>query len=220
MIDTFLFDFDGTVADSIPGIMATLDKTRNAMNIPFDLDYAKSLIGTPLVNMGVDLCGKDLAAEFVETYRACYLSEGAEMIRYFDGMEELISDLNRAGLTCAIVTSKRRDSLDRNLDFLKGHALFDLIVTKESTDFFKPHPAPVEYALTGLNVEAKQAVMIGDTHYDIECGTGAGVKTIGVTWGAEPERELQKAHPDELVHTPEELRRICFALAGKEDKQP
>ena len=217
MIDTFLFDFDGTVADSIPGIMATLKKTREVMGVPYDLDYAKSLIGTPLVKMGVNLCGEDRAAEFVDTYRMSYLDWGAEMIRYFDGMEDLLKDLNKAGLTCAVVTSKRRDSLDKNLDFLKGHDLFDLLVTKESTDFFKPHPAPVEYALTGLNVEAKQSVMIGDTHYDIECAQGAGVRTIGVTWGAEPEQELMKSRPDDIARTPEELRAICFRLAEEKD---
>ena len=217
MIDTFLFDFDGTVADSIPGIMATLKKTREVMDVPYDLDYAKSLIGTPLVKMGVNLCGEDRAAEFVDTYRMSYLDWGAEMIRYFDGMEDLLKDLNKAGLTCAVVTSKRRDSLDKNLDFLKGHDLFDLLVTKESTDFFKPHPAPVEYALTGLNAEAKQSVMIGDTHYDIECAQGAGVRTIGVTWGAEPEQELMKSRPDDIARTPEELRAICFRLAEEKD---
>ena len=217
MIDTFLFDFDGTVADSIPGIMATLKKTREVMDVPYDLDYAKSLIGTPLVKMGVNLCGEDRAAEFVDTYRMSYLDWGAEMIRYFDGMEDLLKDLNKAGLTCAVVTSKRRDSLDKNLDFLKGHDLFDLLVTKESTDFFKPHPAPVEYALTGLNAEAKQSVMIGDTHYDIECAQGAGVRTIGVTWGAEPEQELLKSRPDDIARTPEELRAICFRLAEEKD---
>ena len=217
MIDTFLFDFDGTVADSIPGIMATLKKTREVMGVPFDLDYAKSLIGTPLVKMGVNLCGEDRAAEFVDTYRMSYLDWGAEMIRYFDGMEDLLKDLNKAGLTCAVVTSKRRDSLDKNLDFLKGHDLFDLLVTKESTNFFKPHPAPVEYALTGLNAEAKQSVMIGDTHYDIECAQGAGVRTIGVTWGAEPEQELLKSRPDDIARTPEELRAICFRLAEEKD---
>ena len=217
MIDTFLFDFDGTVADSIPGIMATLKKTREVMGIPYDLNYAKSLIGTPLVKMGVNLCGEDRAAEFVDTYRMSYLDWGAEMIRYFDGMEDLLKDLNKAGLTCAVVTSKRRDSLDKNLDFLKGHDLFDLLVTKESTDFFKPHPAPVEYALTGLNAEAKQSVMIGDTHYDIECAQGAGVRTIGVTWGAEPEQELMKSRPDDIARTPEELRAICFRLAEEKD---
>lgn len=217
MIDTFLFDFDGTVADSIPGIMATLKKTREVMDVPYDLDYAKSLIGTPLVKMGVNLCGEDRAAEFVDTYRMSYLDWGAEMIRYFDGMEDLLKDLNKAGLTCAVVTSKRRDSLDKNLDFLKGHDLFDLLVTKESTDFFKPHPAPVEYALTGLNAEAKQSVMVGDTHYDIECAQGAGVRTIGVTWGAEPEQELMKSRPDDIARTPEELRAICFRLAEEKD---
>ncbi|MBR2223882.1 MAG: HAD hydrolase-like protein, partial [Christensenellaceae bacterium] len=98
-------------------------------------------------------------------------------------------------------------------DFLDGHKYFDLLVSKESTDFFKPHPAPAEYALTGLNAEPSQAVMIGDTHYDLECGRGAGVKTIGVTWGVEPREAIEKVHPDHIADTPEELLKICLKLA-------
>lgn len=213
MIDTFLFDFDGTVADTIPGIMITLEKTAVAMGIPYDLNYAKSLVGTPLVVMGVDLCGKERAAEFVDTYRKEYFTWGADKIRYYDGMEDLLKSLTNNGYTCAVVTSKRRDSLENNLNFLNGHKYFDLLVTKESTDFFKPHPAPAEYAITGLNADPKQAVMIGDTHYDIECGRGAGLKTIGVTWGIEPKEKIQNAHPDYIADTPQELLEICLKLA-------
>ena len=59
--------------------------------------------------------------------------------------------------------------------------------------------------------------MVGDTHYDIECAQGAGVRTIGVTWGAEPEQELMKSRPDDIARTPEELRAICFRLAEEKD---
>ena len=216
MIDTFLFDFDGTVVNSVPGIMATLEKTKVAMNIDFDLDYAKSLIGTPLVSMGVQLCGECRATEFVNVYREEYFKYGADKIYYFEGMKELLETLTGKDLVCAVVTSKRRDSLDANLDFLDGHKYFDLLVSKESTDFFKPHPAPCEYALTGLNAEPKQAVMIGDTHYDLECGKGAGVTTIGVTWGVEPREEIERTKPDFIADTPEELLNICLKLAEKE----
>ena len=216
MIDTFLFDFDGTVVNSVPGIMATLEKTKAAMNVDFDLDYAKSLIGTPLVSMGVQLCGENRASEFVDVYRREYFKWGADKIYYFDGMKELLETLTQKGLTCAVVTSKRRDSLDANLDFLEGHKYFDILVSKESTDFFKPHPAPAEYALTALNAEPKQAVMIGDTHYDLECGRGAGARTIGVTWGVEPREEIEKCNPDYIADTPEELLKICLTLAETE----
>ena len=93
MIDTFLFDFDGTIVNSVPGIMATLEKTKACMNVDFDLDYAKSLIGTPLVSMGVQLCGDARAAEFVDVYRREYFKWGADKIYYFDGMQHLLDVL-------------------------------------------------------------------------------------------------------------------------------
>lgn len=214
-IDTFLFDFDGTVANTIPGIMATLEKTRTAMACDFTLDYAKSLIGIPLVMMGVELCGQNRAAEFVETYRKEYIEWGADLITFYDGMEDILKFLKDEGLTAAVVTSKRRDSLLLNLKHLKAADYFDLLVTKESTSFFKPHPAPVEYALTGLNASPQQSVMIGDTHYDLECGIGAGVTTIGVTWGVETRAQIELVKPDFITDTPKELDEIIQSLLNK-----
>ena len=212
MINTFLFDFDGTVADTIPGILITLKKTRKAMAVSYDLDTAKSLIGIPLVSMGAALCGEKRASEFVETYRKEYNYWGADKISFFPGMEKLLRDLNNAGMSCAVVTSKRRDSLLNNIEKLKAHDYFDLLVTKESVSHFKPHPEAVEYALTGLNCEAKHAVMIGDTRYDIGCGQGAKVRTIAVTWGTEPKESLLKCRPDDIVDSAEQLYDLCFSL--------
>ena len=67
-----------------------------------------------------------------------------------------------------------------------------------------------------MNAEPKQAVMIGDTHYDLECGRGAGARTIGVTWGVEPREEIEKCNPDYIADTPEELLKICLTLAETE----
>lgn len=214
MIKNFLFDFDGTVANTIPGILITLDKTRYAMNCFYDVDYAKTLIGLPLVTMGEKLCGADRATEFLDTYRSEYIKWGADKISFFPGVEELLKQLKDAGLSCAVVTSKRRDSLLGNLDFLQAHDYFDVLITKESVDFFKPHPAAAEKALTDLNAEPAESVLIGDTHYDILCGKGAFLKTVAVTWGTEPEAELIQSKPDYLIHTGSELKDLCMKLAG------
>ena len=210
MINTFLFDFDGTVVNSVPGIMIAMEKTKEAMNVDFDLELVRSLIGTPLVSMGVTLCGEKRASEFVDTYCREYFKWAADKITYFDGMKELLETLNSKGFSCAIVTSKRRDSLEYNLDFLDGHKYFDVLVPKEATNFFKPHPAPAEYALTALNAEPSQAVMIGDRENDITAAGEIGIDSIGVLYGYGNQEELVEAGATYLAESVSDLRNLIL----------
>lgn len=214
MIHNFLFDFDGTLADTIPVITATLERVRERIGIPYDMDYARSTIGEPLVKMGVLLCGEDKAAEFVDIYTEIN-KEYFDLIRFYPGMEELLKYLTENGASCAIVTSRRRDSLFAILRCLNAEDYFDIVVPKEAVSFSKPHPAAVEYALTALNAVPGDAVMIGDTNLDIQCGKGAGVKTIGVSWGIDGKDGMEKCHPDYIADTYDKLLLLCKQLLKK-----
>ena len=212
MINTFLFDFDGTVANTIPGILATLEKTRETMNADFTLEAAKGVIGTPLEEMGRVLCGEDRALEFVEMYHREYLRWGKDKISFYPGMEPLLKELTSVGVRRGVVTSKRADSLTLNLKTLKAAAYFDCLVTKESTDRFKPDGAPVLRAMELLSSEPERTVMIGDTRYDIESGRNAAALTIGVTWGIESKEQILKSSPDYVVSSGEDLAELCRRL--------
>lgn len=209
---TILFDFDGTLANTIPGILATLEATKQQMKVDFSLSLAQSLIGKPLVNMAPLLVGEERVGEFVNTYLEQFPAIGGEMVEFFPGVEPLIKALRTKGIIVGIVTSKRRDSLLQNLQKLKAEALFDFIVTNEDTEFHKPHPAPVEKALDLAGAEPKDAVMVGDSPYDILAGNGAGCTTIAVTWGADSEETVKAAHPDHLVNKIDELESLLFRI--------
>lgn len=213
LLSAVLFDFDGTLANTIPGIMATMEGMVNNTPLDFSLDKAKALIGRPLVEMGVELVGPDKSSDFLNAYFEQYQLYGANMIEFFPGARELVEDIRSQGILTAVVTSKRDRSLNYNLEVLKAGDLFDLLVSNDRTEFHKPHPAPVEYALEHLGVEPKESLMVGDTQYDILAGQGAGVDTIGVTWGVESEEQIAKSHPTRIVQSVPELRKALGLVA-------
>ncbi|MGH2995429.1 MAG: HAD family hydrolase, partial [Gaiellaceae bacterium] len=82
----------------------------------------------------------------------------------------------------------------------------DAVVTTETTERHKPHPAPVLAALEQLHASPEQAAFVGDSPFDVSAGKAAGVFTIAVLWGKlHPEERLLAAGADTIVHSPAEL---------------
>ncbi|MDO4541703.1 MAG: HAD-IA family hydrolase [Bacillota bacterium] len=209
-----LFDFDGTVANTIPGIMATMAGIVRNTDLNFSLNTAGGLIGQPLVEMGNQLVGPEKSADFVNAYFQQYEEYGAKMIEFFPGTRELVEELKEKGILTAVVTSKRGSSLNYNLQILRAEELFDLLVSNDNTIRHKPHPEPVEYALERLGLEKSECCMVGDTRYDILAAQGAGVVSIGVTWGVESREQLSRSNPQYIAEDVPELASILYGISG------
>jgi soluble P-type ATPase len=98
----------------------------------------------------------------------------------------------------AVVTSKRQKMAHRGLELMEIMEYFSVVVTVDDTEEHKPHPAPVLKALEKLGAAPEEAIMVGDSIYDIQCAHNAGVEAIQVTWGASLEH-LQQEPADFLV---------------------
>lgn len=214
-IDTVLFDFDGTLANTIPGITATLKAMLTTTELNFSLEKATALIGQPLAEMGNILVGPEKSAEFVNAYFREFPEHGACMIQFFPETKTLLQRLKKEDFLTGVVTSKRGTSLAHNLEVLKAQDTFDILVTNDKTIHHKPHPEPVEYALDKLGREPGECVMVGDTQYDILAAAGAGVTSIGVTWGVETRQQLKSSQPTYIVDTMEELGDLICQLKNK-----
>jgi phosphoglycolate phosphatase len=123
----------------------------------------------------------------------------------YDGIAGVLSELDEKGWLLGVATGKSDRGLARCLDH---HGIKGLFVSLQTADRHpsKPHPSMVYEALADAGVDAGQAVVIGDTVYDIHMGRAAGCRTIGVGWGYHPLSELGEAGADHLVETMEELR--------------
>ena len=206
-----LFDFDGTVVDTVELIR---ESHRHAVKTVLGRDLPDSelvaLVGMPLPAQ-MEAFSEIHAEELLQVYREWNLDHTAELIQSYTGMEELLDRLVATERPLAIVTSKARHVVDVALDVLPVRDYFDVIVTTDDTETHKPDPEPVFFALDALGATPDEAVMIGDAPFDLRAGQAAGCRRIGVTWGFFDRDTLAEEQPDAIVDHIDELATLLLA---------
>ena len=203
---TVLFDLDGTLIDSGAMILASFrhaTRTVLAREIP-DAELA-ALVGGSNIHEQMRTIDATRVDELVDAYRAHNTPLHAEL-QSSAGIEPVLDELRAAGRRLAIVTAKRRKTVDLAFAVLPLERYFDAVVTSESTARHKPHPDPVLFTLERLNGRGAPAAFVGDSPFDVGAGKAAGVFTVGVSWGGlHSEERLVEADADVVVHKPEDL---------------
>ena len=206
-----LFDFDGTVVDTVELIR---ESHRHAVKTVLERDLPDAelvaLVGLPLREQ-MRAFSETHAAELFRVYREWNLDNTAELIQSYAGMDELLERLVATERPLAIVTSKARHVVDIALDVLPVRDYFDVIVTSDDTEVHKPEAAPVLYALEALGREPADAVVVGDSPFDLRAGQAAACRTIGVTWGFFDRETLAEENPDAIVDRVDELAATLLA---------
>ena len=203
---TVLFDLDGTLIDSAAMILASFrhaTRTVLAREIP-DAELA-ALVGGSNIHEQMRTIDATRVDELVDAYRAHNTPLHAEL-QSFAGIEPVLDELRAEGRRLAIVTAKRRKTVDLAFAVLPLERYFDAVVTSESTARHKPYPDPVLAALELLDSRPEEAAFVGDSPYDVGAGKAAGVFAVAVSWGKiHPEERLLAAGADIVVRSPEEL---------------
>jgi pyrophosphatase PpaX len=200
-----LFDFDGTVVDTVELIREShRHATRQVLGVELDDAKLVANVGIPLMDQMVAF-SEQHAEELLRVYRQWNHRHTEELIKEYPGVGELLGALRAAGRPLGIVTSKARPVADLAFDVLPLRDYFDVIVTTEDTDRHKPAPDPVLHALSSLDARAEHAVMVGDAPFDLQAGAAAGCSTIAVTWGFFDRETLSVLGPDAVVDDVSEL---------------
>jgi pyrophosphatase PpaX len=127
------------------------------------------------------------------------------LIRRYPGVIELLDDLVAAGVTCAVATSKRRETARLALHSVGIDHLVDVVAALEDTTAHKPAPDPLLHAAAALGVDPAGCVYVGDATVDVLSARAAGMAAVAVTWGAGERDALVATRPDALVDTVPEL---------------
>ncbi len=184
-----VFDVDGTLIDSQYDITATMRLAFNGVGLkPPTLEQVRGSIGLSLP-MAMRQLSPDLTDVQYETLVAGYKStfknnrEAGQSAPLYPGIRSMLDGLAQDDhLLLGVATGKSRRGLDAALN---GHGLAARFVTAQVADNHpsKPNPSMLHAALSETGVEVSNAVMIGDTTFDMEMGQAAGMHCIGVSWG-------------------------------------
>lgn len=206
-----LFDFDGTLADTIPLIVRSYHHTLEVSGLPAVGDVeVRSWIGRPLQPVFEERY-PGRGAELTATYRAWNLAQHDALIERVDGMPELLSALSDNGIRLGVVSSKNADTVRQGLRAVGLDAHIDVLAGMYETERHKPEPDPLLFAADALGVPPSECVYIGDADVDILAARAAGMAAIAVTWGAGTREVLESHSPDAIVDSVEALREILLA---------
>ena len=213
--DVVLFDLDGTLTDSGLGVANGVLHALTAMGIEHpEQDELRKYLGPPLWTSFSDFAGvalEDLPLA-VKHYREYYNETGAYENSVYEGIRELLSDLNTAGTRVAVATSKVDYAAVNILRHFKLDHHFEVIAGSDESGAERGTKALViAHALKELQMSPETSiVMIGDREHDIFGAQEHGLPSIGVTWGYAGDGELVAAGATQIVTTVAELSKALL----------
>ena len=211
-----LFDLDGTLVDSEPGIRASAEAALAALGhgaVEVSID---GLIGPPLEEvMALVLArfGDDRVAEAVLAYRAHYGVEGFRATEFYPGVSEALEQL--AGTSLYVATSKRTVFARRILEHLGASAAFVDIYGSEPDGALDQKAELIAHVLQRHDLPADRCIMVGDRRQDVVGAAANGVATVGVLWGYGDHDELETAGARWIISHPGELIDIVSGPLGR-----
>jgi len=220
-----LFDVDGTLVDSQGHIQQAMIAGFAAIGVaPPSPEAVRAIVGLSLPVAVAELApglDPDAQARAVEAYKDAYAAmrgaDAAASSPLFPGAMDCLDRLSRQDeVLLGVATGKSRRGLTHVLDL---HGLTGRFVTTQVADDHpsKPHPAMALAALSATGVTAQDAVMIGDTSFDIEMGRAAGMATLGVAWGNHAPEALERAGADRIAWHFDEVAGLLAELWERDD---
>lgn len=212
-----IFDWDGTLMDSEARIVACLREAslHHGLNDQHDEAY-KNVIGLGLREalralhpMQPDDMIEHLAAE----YRLRYMETSTVPSTLFAGVPGMLQTLEDAGYWLAIATGKGREGLDQVLQQTGLQQRFHVTRCASETRS-KPHPQMLEEILDQLGLHAREALMIGDTEYDMEMARNIGMDALAVSYGVHSPERLLKHQPIDCLHNITQLPLFLSNIRG------
>lgn len=212
--DVILFDLDGTLTDSSPGIMNSIVYALKKYNISVEnTDDLRRFLGPPLHESFRDFYGFDdeKSMEAVGFYREYFSTKGLLENEVYSGIREMLEDLKDNGKKLILATSKPQPFTDRIMEYFDLAKYFEFIAGSNMDGTRSKKAEVIAYALESCGITGKSnVVMVGDREHDIIGAKTVGIDSIGVEYGYGDYDELSDAGATYIVKTVEELKELLI----------
>ncbi len=214
-----IFDLDGTLVDSLPGIAASLNRTLDAHGLPGHSDMmVRSFVGDGLRNLILRAAPRGaepaLIGSLLGLYRKDYALSWQSGTRVYDGVHHLLDELQRDGHPLAVLSNKVHDFTIEMVKSVFPSTAFAKIIGQMDNTPHKPAPNGLFHIAESLGTDVGRCVMVGDSTIDIATAKNAGIPGIGVTWGYHDRSRLIETGADALIGHPSELPPAIRRLFG------
>ncbi|MGM9552392.1 MAG: HAD hydrolase-like protein [Clostridia bacterium] len=206
--DVVLFDFDGTVADTSPGIKEALSYTFKVCNLPNMTDKEMDrFIGPPLNDSFVKYCGvtEERANEMIGIFRGYYHTIGIDKFIIYSEIERAIKILKEKGIVVAIATSKPEIMAIHILEKSGLYPLFDVIQGATLDGKLVKKADIIEHVLKKDGIKNKSVLMVGDTEFDIIGAHKNNVPALWVNYGFGTKTAALAESPEYMADTQEDM---------------
>ena len=213
MIKLVVFDLDGTLADTLADLAASVNQAlrkRGLKTYP-DEDY-KHFVGNGVDNLIrqtlADRYAPELAAEVKEDFSTYYAGHSMDYTAAYPGIAELLKKLSDSGIMTAVISNKPDPFVPHILGTLYPDHRFSYLTGQKPGIPRKPDPASLLLYLDSVGIAKEDTLYVGDSDVDVKYAHAAGVKVCGVSWGFRGADELRKAGADRIADTVGELAEV------------
>lgn len=205
-----IFDLDGTLVDSLPGIAASLNRSLTAHGLPGHSDAAiRSFVGDGL-RMLVQRAASpgaepSLIDSLISLFKKDYDLSWADGTKAYPGIHHMLDELQKGGFQMGVLSNKTHDFTVAMTRALFPNIHFAKVLGQKDGIPHKPHPAGAFQIAAAFGTDPENCVMIGDSTIDMETATNAGMKAIAVAWGYHDRKRLLEAGAARIIEQPSEL---------------
>ncbi len=210
MKPSLIFDLDGTLVDSLPGIAASLNRSLTSHGLLGHSDAAvRSFIGDGLQTLIRRAAPAGATPELLESliryFKADYGVSWANGTKAYPGMHALLEELRADGYQLAVLSNKTHDFTVAMTHAVFPNIPFAMVLGQQEGILHKPEPVGALQIANDFGVAPENCVIIGDSTMDLETATNAGMKAIAVSWGYHDRERLWDAGAEIIIDSPTEL---------------
>jgi phosphoglycolate phosphatase len=216
MTKLIIFDLDGTLIDSLADLAASTNHTLRAHGFPeHPLDSYRHFVGNgvlTLIERALPDGARDGATirEILDEFTRYYGLHRGDLTAPYPGIKATLNAIRDRGTRLAVASNKYHSAALAMTRQHFGPRTFDIVLGHTEDLPLKPHPAILLEILAEMDVAAGDALYVGDSGVDMQTAAAAGIRSIGVTWGFRPRRELLDAGARFIVDDPAGILPIAY----------